>query len=240
MSKARILTAGAGSSRYATHVPTNILEKTFLAASSSFRALANPRDARLVGVVGETTGHRALGRMLARMKRDPIGRTILQDRPLIGSSSLPLASLRSMPDGSLGCEYARFLETHRFNPDERTAVNFIDDPELAYVMLRYRQVHDLWHVVFALPPTFLGEVALKWLEAAQTGLPMCALGAFAGGVRLKPGQRAMVVRHVLPWALRHAASGADLLSVYYERELERPLDALRAELRVELLPQTLR
>mmetsp|Transcript_23943 Transcript_23943/g.50203 ORF Transcript_23943/g.50203 Transcript_23943/m.50203 type:complete len:130 (+) Transcript_23943:697-1086(+) len=102
------------------------------------------------------------------------------------------------------------------------------------------QVHDLWHVVFALPPTFLGEVALKWLEAAQTGLPMCALGAFAGGVRLKPGQRAMVVRHVLPWALRHAASGADLLSVYYERELERPLDALRAELRVELLPQTLR
>mmetsp|Transcript_23943 Transcript_23943/g.50202 ORF Transcript_23943/g.50202 Transcript_23943/m.50202 type:complete len:281 (+) Transcript_23943:257-1099(+) len=140
MSKARILTAGAGSSRYATHVPTNILEKTFLAASSSFRALANPRDARLVGVVGETTGHRALGRMLARMKRDPIGRTILQDRPLIGSSSLPLASLRSMPDGSLGCEYARFLETHRFNPDERTAVNFIDDPELAYVMLRYRQV----------------------------------------------------------------------------------------------------
>eukprot|EP00965_Chrysotila_dentata_P032331 1077581-Pleurochrysis_carterae.AAC.1 len=74
------------------------------------------------------------------MKRDPIGRTILQDRPLIGSSSLPLASLRSMPDGSLGCEYARFLETHRFNPDERTAVNFIDDPELAYVMLRYRQV----------------------------------------------------------------------------------------------------
>lgn len=31
---------------------------------------------------------------------------------------------------------------------------------------------------------FAGEVAVKWFEAAQTGLPMCALGAVLGPLRL--------------------------------------------------------
>jgi len=83
-------------------------------------------------------------------------------------------------------------------------------------------------------------VALKWLEAAQTGLPMCAAGALAGGVRLTAAQRRAVVRSVLPWAARHALRGPDLMSVYYEREMSRPVDELRAELRVELLPRTIK
>jgi len=39
-------------------------------------------------------------------------------------------------------------------------------------MTRYREVHDFWHVLCELPPTVLGEITLKWLEAVQTGLPM--------------------------------------------------------------------
>ena len=33
-----------------------------------------------------------------------------------------------------------FLKSHDFDPDERSDVQFIEDPDLAYVMLRYRQV----------------------------------------------------------------------------------------------------
>lgn len=53
-------------------------------------------------------------------------------------------------------------------------------------MLRYRQVHDLFHSVLGMPPHMLGEVAVKWVEALQTGLPMCALGALFGPLRLGP------------------------------------------------------
>lgn len=91
-------------------------------------------------------------------------------------------------------------------------MKFVDDEELAYVMQRYREVHDLLHTLlgmptnmlgtslryftltFSPPPTltmtklsfflFAGEVAVKWFEAAQTGLPMCALGAVLGPLRL--------------------------------------------------------
>ena len=39
------------------------------------------------------------------------------------------------------------MTSHGFLADERAQVRFVDDPELAYVMLRYRQVHDFWHVL---------------------------------------------------------------------------------------------
>jgi len=225
---------------YPGHVPTGLVGKALLAADAALRAIADPREARMVGVVGEATGWRALARMSDRMRRHPVGRAVLHDRPIISSATLPHERLRALPADTLGGAYAVFLERHRFDPDERSAVQFVDDEELAYVMTRYRQVHDLWHVLCDLPPSLLGEVALKWLEVAQTGLPMCAAGAAAGGLRLPMAQRALVARHAVPWAARHARGGADLMSVYYERELERPLDALREELRLELPPAALR
>jgi len=236
----KVLQQGAGGSRYAGHVPTTLLEKALIGSSSAVRALADPRQARLVGVVGETTGGTALRKLMRRMERNPVGHVILQERPQITSAALPLERLRAMPADSLGAAYGRFLDRHGFDPDERSPVQFVDDPDLAYVMLRYRQVHDLWHVLYDLPPTFMGEVALKWLEAAQTGLPMCAIGAVAGGVRLKAEQRSAIVRHVVPWAMRHALRGPDLMSLYYEREMERPLEQLRTELGVEPLSRDVR
>lgn len=44
----------------------------------------------------------------------------------------------------------------------RPEVKFVDDAELAYVMKRYREVHDFWHVLTGVPTTVLGEIALKW------------------------------------------------------------------------------
>jgi hypothetical protein len=61
----------------------------------------------------------------------------------------------------------------------------IDQPELAYAMTRYREVHDFLHVLTGLPPTVEGELALKTLEAVQTGLPMAALSAIAGPLALR-------------------------------------------------------
>lgn len=189
----------------------------------------------MVGIVGEVTGGRALRRIHDRMQRHPVGRAVLADRPAITAATRE--SLQDLPADTLGGAYARFLEKHAFDPDERSAVQFVDDAEAAFVMTRYRQVHDLWHVLYALPPTLLGEVALKWLEAAQTGLPMAGMAASAGALRLKPADRAVVTRHVVPWAARHAASSVDLMSVYYEREFERPLEELRRELRITACPK---
>ena len=71
-------------------------------------------------------------------------------------------------------------------PDSRMKVQFLDDPELAYVMTRYRETHDLVHTILGMPTHMLGEVAVKWIEAINTKLPMCIGGAIFGAIRLRP------------------------------------------------------
>jgi ubiquinone biosynthesis protein COQ4 len=49
-------------------------------------------------------------------------------------------------------------------------VKFIDSEELVYVMQRYREVHDFWHILAGLDTTVVDELALKTLEYLQTGI----------------------------------------------------------------------
>lgn len=123
-----------------------------------------------------------------------------------------------------------------FSPAERPPVRFIADPELAYVATRYREVHDLWHVLFGCDTTVLGELALKAVEAAQTGLPSAALAALAGPLRLGAERRQAYRAVMLPWALRAAARAPDLMCLDYESALPRPLADVRAEWGIEAAP----
>ena len=82
----------------------------------------------------------------------------------------------------------------------------IDDPDLAYVMTRYREVHDFLHVLTGLPPTVEGELILKTLEAVQTCLPMPVLSAMAGPLSLQnPASIERYYRSIAPqvilWAI---------------------------------------
>lgn len=71
-------------------------------------------------------------------------------------------------------------------PDTRMPVKFLKDPDLMYVMTRYRECHDLIHTVLGMPTNMLGEVTVKWIEAINIGLPMCYGGAVFGSIRLRP------------------------------------------------------
>ena len=83
-----------------------------------------------------------------------------------------------------GGEYVIVIIVQKISADTRDPVRFVDDPDLAYVLQRYREVHDFYHTLLDMPTNFMGEVVIKWFEAVQTRLPMCALGAIFGPVRL--------------------------------------------------------
>lgn len=51
--------------------------------------------------------------------------------------------------------YFPFVGQH-VTPDSRADVKFVDDEELAYVMQRYREVHDLLHTLLGMPTNMLG------------------------------------------------------------------------------------
>lgn len=82
--------------------------------------------------------------------------------------------------------FFRQLISQKVTPDSRMQVKFINDPELMYVMTRYRECHDLVHTILGMPTNMLGEVTVKWVEAINIGLPMCYGGAIFGAMRLRP------------------------------------------------------
>ena len=74
---------------------------------------------------------------------------------------------QSLPQGTFGRAYGDFMAQRGFHADDRPPVRFVNSEELAYVAIRNRETHDLWHVLFNCRTTVLGELALKAVEFVQ-------------------------------------------------------------------------
>ncbi|NWZ20091.1 COQ4 protein, partial [Asarcornis scutulata] len=225
-----MMEAEGGFPLYPGHIPTSPLQKALLAAGSALAALRDPYRHDMVAVLGETTGCLALPSLRDKMKHHPEGYRILQERPRIRLSTLDMERLRGLPDGTLGREYVRFLEDNKVSPDTRMPAKFVDDEELAYVIQRYREVHDLMHTLLGMPTNMLGEIVVKWFEAVQTGLPMCILGAAFGPVRLNTRKLQVLATELVPWAIRSGRNASCILNIYYEQRWEQSVESLREEI----------
>ena len=221
---------------YEGHVPLNRIERGALALGSAFGSLLNPRRGDLIASLGEATATPYfIYRLRDAMLKDPTGRRILRDRPRISSQTMSLEYLRTLPDDSVGRAYAAWLDREGVTPDTRDSVRYIDDEECAYVMQRYRESHDFFHALTGLPVIVEGEIALKAFEFANTVLPMTGL-SMAAVLRLKKAERGRFFGTYLPWALGNGLKSKEVINVYWEEQLERPAEELRAELGIEQPP----
>jgi len=219
-----------------SHGELTPLQKLTVAVHSATTAFNNPERADAVAALGEVTGHIALSQMYDRMMGDKTGRRILIERPHVNQTTLRLDDLFAEP-GTFGHTYAEFMKHHNFDPSDRDKVVYIQDPDLAYIMTRYRQNHDFWHALTGLPPTVLGELGLKWLELVQTGLPVAALSATVGSLRLSEDEKKILWDVYVPWAIRVGKNAEFLMNVYYEEEFGVELSVLRNRLRIEAVPE---
>lgn len=190
----------------------------------------------MIAALGETTATPYfIYRLRDAMLSSPTGRRILRDRPRITSQTMSVTKLRSLAENTVGRAYVDWLDREGVSPDTRDDVKYIDDEECAYVMQRYRESHDFYHALTGLPVFVEGEVALKAFEFANTLLPMTGLSMFAV-TRMKPAERSRFWRTYLPWALSNGLKSKEVINVYWEEELDRDIDDLRAELGLERPP----
>jgi ubiquinone biosynthesis protein COQ4 len=212
-------------------------------------AIRDPKRADRVAAVGEVTGSYALSCMLRGMKSNVTGRRILIDRPLVDDVAVHRAAVATTiaaEEGvgggiTFGRAYTDFLRKHSFDPNDRSSIKYLHDPELAYVMTRYRQCHDYFHVLTDLPPTVLGELGLKLLELMQTGLPLAALSVASATIsgQLSPREEEVLWSIYLPWAVRVGRGTMKehgLMCVYYEEEYDTDLEELRKRMGIEVAP----
>ncbi|KAH7342017.1 coenzyme Q biosynthesis protein Coq4-domain-containing protein [Rhizoctonia solani] len=195
---------GKTSPAYDGHIPLNWGENAFMAVGSALAALADPRRGDMVAALGETTAGPALPRLR---------RAILKHRPRVNTDTVDMVALAKMHVGSWGHTYVTWLDRCGVTPDTREPVHYIDDPELAYVMTRYRECHDFYHAVCGLSVSVPSELALKVFELANFGLP------------------------IAPWAFRCGAAARPLITVYWEKRWDQPLNELKRELGIWDPPQ---
>ncbi|KAL0953293.1 hypothetical protein HGRIS_004542 [Hohenbuehelia grisea] len=215
---------------YEGHIPLNWAENAFLAAGSAIMSIADPRRGDMVAALAETTAGPSLPRLRDIMLESAEGRQILKDRPRVNSATVDMDQLAKYPQGSFGLAYVTWLERCGVTPDTREPVHYIDDPELAFVMQRYRECHDFYHCICNLPVNVESELALKFFEFANLGLPMTAFAAAFGHLRLSSQKRHRLFAEFVPWALKCGGSARSLITVYWERRWEQNVDEMKKEL----------
>lgn len=83
--------------------------------------------------------------------------------------------LLAIPTGTLGHVYAIFMTSEELShpPNPELPTNVTDDD--AYLQLRIRRTHDIWHVIAGLPISVTGEAATNGLTTEQLRWPGSAL-----------------------------------------------------------------
>ncbi|KAL8273190.1 hypothetical protein Esti_002948 [Eimeria stiedai] len=156
-----------------------LLLKTQLAAKSAIDALTKPTEDIHIATLSELFANTQLERMRQFMMDDEEGREVLRHKPLLDDRFVNYEALRRLPKDTLGYALVRFLDSNALHAGHRQPVRFVENEELAYVLTRYRQLHDVMHAAFGMGISVESEVALKLIEFHQTGLPVRAAAALA-------------------------------------------------------------
>jgi ubiquinone biosynthesis protein COQ4 len=205
--------------------------KTVLACTA--RVLRDSNQTLDIVSVEEITGQTQLAYLIDRgVFETQEGRDLLRDRPHL--ADLPLETLRSLPDGTLGREWARFLDAHRLSLAlTKVPTPYTDDDDASYLLHRIRQSHDLWHTLLGVGVRGHEEVLVHAFSLAQTGLPSSIAIVFFGAIKHMVLERRWdCLRHDVARAYRRGAAADPLLAVYWERHLEEPLDEVRERYRI--------
>ena len=136
-------------------------------ATRAMRALLqDPDDTAQVFRIIEALSGKNGERTLERLRRKPSGKRLLALKPSLIDTLCDRASLLKLPEGSLGREYVRFLDSEgitaeglkKASLDGRGTAEVPAD--LEFLRDRMRDTHDLWHTVSGYKGDLLGEAAL--------------------------------------------------------------------------------
>jgi ubiquinone biosynthesis protein COQ4 len=213
---------------------TATLKDVYRVGQAVVRVLGDSTKTHEIHRVEEITGRPRYRRLLRAMASTPEGRRLLADRPELASSHVDFEHLRRLPATTLGGAYVRHLDGNGITADyQAAATRHVEDPDMAYLMRRFRQTHDVWHALLGIGITGHEEVLIHWFSFGQLRLPVSALIMVFGSMKhLLLERRWEAVRHSMLEAYRAGRDADPLLPVYWEDLWERPLDEIRARYRV--------
>lgn len=218
---------------------SSLLPASKFAPRVAFRALkqlmADPEDTEKVFVILRSLTGNAIQRGYRRFRTTEVGQRALNNPVTLLDHLRDREALRALPAGSLGRAYLQFVESEQISADGLVAASDAEgrfsDAGLQKFAERQRDMHDLWHVLTRYGRDSFGEVCLLAFTFAQTWNPGIAtigvVGAYKTSQELGKG-----VWRAFWRGFADGRRAAWLPAVDWESMLARPIDEVRAELRI--------
>ena len=120
----------------------------------------------------------------------------------------------------LGRAYVDHLERNNLELyTTQTSDEFIDDPDVRYLIHRYRQAHDVWHVLLGLGVRGHEEVLVHAFTYGHLRIPISAMIITLGGIKhLVLERRWQALRRGLWENYTVGRDAAPLLSIHWEQQ----------------------
>jgi ubiquinone biosynthesis protein COQ4 len=206
-----------------------LVKDTYRVGLAVVRVMGDSTRTHEIHRVEEITGRPRYRALLRRMVDTPEGQRLLAERPELSSDHIDYDELRRLPATTLGGAYARHLDDNGLSADyQAAATHHVDDPDMAYLMRRFRQTHDVWHALLGIGTTGHEEVLIHWFSYGQLQLPVSALIMLFGTLKhLLLERRWTALRRSTLEAYQAGRDAAPLLPVYWEDLWEEPIERVR-------------
>jgi len=199
--------------------------------------LADSERTEEIHLVEELTGRSRFAASLATQFAGEEARALLFERPELHDDQVDYAALRALPPDTLGFHYVDHLDRNGLSAGaQATPTPLIEDPELAYLVRRFRQTHDVWHALTGLGTSGHEEVIIHAFSWGQLRLPVSAMVLFFGTLKhivLEARWRAL--REGLWEAYASGRDALPLLPESWERHWEEPVEGTRRRLGVAVV-----
>ncbi|HEY5922933.1 MAG TPA: Coq4 family protein [Kofleriaceae bacterium] len=207
-----------------------LLKDGYRVGQAIVRVLGDSTKTHEIHRVEEITGRPRFRHLLEEMQDSIEGRRLMAERPELSTEHVDYDHLRALPATTFGGAYVRHLDGNGITADyQAAATRHVDDPDIAYLMRRFRQTHDVWHSLLGLGITGHEEVIIHWFSYGQLRLPVSALIMLLGTMKhIVLERRWGAMRHSMFDAYRAGRDAAPLMPVYWEDLWELPITTVRA------------
>ena len=215
----------------------NILKRKYFSLKSRMKFLKVVKDPANTTAIFEMNAAlrksltpEVLEKMMDKAFADPVMQKAYEEKywPHVPS----FEELEQLPDGSFGKELANFIV--RWNLDK----DFYPAPKLGtrsdYLLSRYYQAHDSWHVLTGYTPALEDELALQAFGIGQYEQPISLViisGGFLHLLNADPEKGAAALRLVAE-GFQKGKSAKNFLTHPVLERLHEPLDQVRKDLNI--------
>jgi ubiquinone biosynthesis protein COQ4 len=215
-----------------TPLSTNF-ERLTLLLNYSIDAIKDPSNGDAVSAVGDLSNMNSLQFIKDKMLSDKIGRQILEEKPRIREDQFDFDKLKSYSENTLGKNYYNFMSKYNFKPDERPICKYYTDLESAYILQRYREIHDFIHVLLGYDIDVIDELAVKIYESLHLKLPSAAIASLFGSIGLLSiGEMTKLFSIYIPHVKINSENNFFIMNISFENCLEKDINEMRKDLRI--------